>query len=181
MKILLHRMCWILSGVLFFASFDVTFGQYPPLPNWESANQPSYPSTPYDSTPQDTLQNDGSPEPVYFESSFVEQPEGNRIADLEKKLNALEKEVKANAPKKPVPGEWEDMSQDKWTVKLGGHVQLDYINWAQASPAITGDTNYLSFAACDSSPTGTGYGVYRLPAADDARTGNGRRQPSRES
>lgn len=29
--------------------------------------------------------------------------------------------------------DWTDVSSEKWTVKLGGHVQLEYINWANAS------------------------------------------------
>ena len=36
------------------------------------------------------------------------------------------------AQRKPADG-WIDVSSEKWTVKLGGHVQLDYINWATAS------------------------------------------------
>ena len=33
--------------------------------------------------------------------------------------------------------EWVDMSADKWTVKLGGHVQGDQILWPNKDPAIT--------------------------------------------
>jgi phosphate-selective porin OprO/OprP len=79
---------------------------------------------------------------------------------LEKRINDLEEQVQANAPKKILPDEWEDVSQEKWNVKLGGHVQVEYINWAQASPAITGDTNYYEFRRLRLVADGTGYGVY---------------------
>ena len=98
-------------------------------------------------------------DPVYYDGAALSQ-EPDRLADLEKKIKDLEKQVKANAPKKVAPGEWEDVSSEKWTVKLGGHVQADYINWAQASPAITGDQDYFEFRRLRLVADGTGYGVY---------------------
>ncbi len=53
---------------------------------------------------------------------------------------------------------WQDMSTDKWTVKLGGHVQLDYINWANADPAITDAEDYFQFRRLRLVADGTGYG-----------------------
>lgn len=55
---------------------------------------------------------------------------------------------------------WTDMSTDKWTVKLGGHVQLDYINWATASPSIPNTNDYFDFRRLRLVADGTGYGVY---------------------
>jgi phosphate-selective porin OprO and OprP len=55
---------------------------------------------------------------------------------------------------------WQDMSTDKWTVKLGGHVQLDYINWLTASDSITGDQDYFEFRRLRLVADGTGYGVF---------------------
>lgn len=57
-------------------------------------------------------------------------------------------------------GPWTDMSQDKWTVKLGGHVQMDYVNWASASPAIVGDQDYFEFRRLRLNADGTGYGMF---------------------
>ncbi len=54
---------------------------------------------------------------------------------------------------------WTDMSTDKWTVKLGGHVQADYINWANADPAISGTQDYFEFRRLRLVADGTGYGV----------------------
>ena len=50
------------------------------------------------------------------------------------------------------------MSTDKWTVKLAGHVQLDYINWANADPAISGTQDYFEFRRLRLVADGTGYG-----------------------
>ena len=52
----------------------------------------------------------------------------------------------AAGDKKP-DGVWEDMSTDKWTVKLGGHVQMDCINWAQADSPPSPPRTILSSAA----------------------------------
>ncbi|MBX7168970.1 MAG: hypothetical protein K1X74_21720 [Pirellulales bacterium] len=55
---------------------------------------------------------------------------------------------------------WQDMSTDKWTIKIGGHVQLDYINWADAAPTIPNAQNYFEFRRLRLVAEGTGYGVY---------------------
>jgi phosphate-selective porin OprO and OprP len=55
---------------------------------------------------------------------------------------------------------WTDVSSDKWTVKLGGHVQIDYVNWAQADDVIEGDQDYVEFRRLRLVADGTGYGVY---------------------
>lgn len=53
---------------------------------------------------------------------------------------------------------------DQWTVKFGGHVQLDYINWTNADPAITGPAaepgtkNYFEFRRLRLMAEGKGYG-----------------------
>jgi phosphate-selective porin OprO and OprP len=51
---------------------------------------------------------------------------------------------------------------EKWTVKLGGHVQMDYVTWATASPAIPEQVaqNYFEFRRLRLVAEGTGYGVY---------------------
>jgi phosphate-selective porin OprO/OprP len=49
---------------------------------------------------------------------------------------------------------------DKWAVTLGGHVQLDYINWAQADPAIPNTFDYFEFRRLRLVADGVGYGVF---------------------
>lgn len=55
---------------------------------------------------------------------------------------------------------WQDVSQEKWTVKLGGHVQLDYVNWAQAAPSIPNTHDYVEFRRLRLVADGTGYGLF---------------------
>ncbi|WP_254512103.1 OprO/OprP family phosphate-selective porin [Anatilimnocola floriformis] len=68
---------------------------------------------------------------------------------------------------------WKDMSTDKWTVKLGGHVQLDYINWADASPQIVGDDNYFSYRRLRLVADGSGYGQFDFRLQMSLEPGSG--------
>lgn len=52
-----------------------------------------------------------------------------------------------------------EVPADKWSVKLGGHVQADYINWADADPAINGTQDYFEFRRLRLVADGVGYGV----------------------
>ena len=97
-----------------------------------------------------------------------------RLDQLEKaeKKRALGEAKKAEADRQKKAADnakaddWIDLSQEKWTVKLGGHVQLDYINWANADPAITGlaagpgAVDYFEFRRLRLVAEGTGYGVF---------------------
>lgn len=56
--------------------------------------------------------------------------------------------------------DWVDVSSEKWTVKTGGHVQLDYVTWANAPPVIPDTFNYFNFRRLRLTADGTGYGVY---------------------
>jgi len=86
-----------------------------------------------------------------------------RLSALEKKIDDMAKKAAAAKPaagdKKP-DGTWEDLSAEKWTVKLGGHVQLDYITWAQADEPPIPAQNYFEFRRLRLNADGTGYGVY---------------------
>jgi len=74
---------------------------------------------------------------------------------------------------------WQDLSNDKWNVRLCGHVQLEEILWPSASDSIDGAENYFEFRRVRLAADGTGYGVYdfRLqmtlepPAVTDVPTG----------
>ena len=78
----------------------------------------------------------------------------HRLDALEQRLAEPASEVK----EKPDDG-WIDVSSEKWSVKLGGHVQTDYITWAHADPAVTGDQNYFEFRRLRLVADGTGYGM----------------------
>lgn len=84
-----------------------------------------------------------------------------RLAEKEKGLQAKEPKSGGNDAKPPAKDEgWLDLSTEKWNVKLGGHVQLDYVNWAQASPSIVGDQDYFEFRRLRLAADGVGYGVF---------------------
>lgn len=98
-------------------------------------------------------------------------PDNGLVDDLSRRVTELEKQLrqrddaekkKAKADDKKLDDAWVDVSSEKWTVKLGGHVQLDYVNWANADPAITGapgTSDYFEFRRLRLTADGTGYGV----------------------
>ncbi len=122
--------------------------------------------------------NDAPPEPdvaasVVIDDDFTKQL-AIRLAEVEKELKEIKKKNEAAAKKsakgadekKPDDGAWLDMSTDKWNVKMGGHVQADYIVWPHADESIAenapdpGPKNYFEFRRIRLSADGTGYGVY---------------------
>lgn len=106
-----------------------------------------------------------------------------RLDAIEKSLNKPPEEKKAEKPvekaedKKPID-DWVDLSAEKWTVKLGGHVQLDSINWADHDPQVPAD-NYFEFRRLRLLADGVGYGVYdfRLQIDIEPESGDGTDRP----
>ena len=85
----------------------------------------------------------------------AKQEEGKDKKESDKdKKDGEKKDAKASEP------EWVDLSTEKWTVKLGGHIQMDYVTWADAAPAIPDTQNYFEFRRLRLVADGTGYGVY---------------------
>ncbi len=83
----------------------------------------------------------------------------DQINDLSNQLKSLEEHTnKAPAPKLAI--ESEDPPRDKWKVKLGGHIQLESIQWANADSAIPNPQNYTNFRRLRLSADGTGYEQY---------------------
>lgn len=68
--------------------------------------------------------------------------------------------AKPKSDAKPADEGWIDVSSEKWTVKLGGHVQLEYIDWVNAAPSIPDTRNYFQFRRLRLVADGTGYGVF---------------------
>jgi phosphate-selective porin OprO/OprP len=118
----------------------------------------------------------------------AEQPAANEsLDDVLRRLDALEKSVQASADKKKDAGakdagakkdeksplgEWIDMSGEKWNVKLGGHMQLDNINWADTDPQVPA-FNYVEFRRLRLLADGVGYGVYDFRIQMDIEPENG--------
>ena len=80
----------------------------------------------------------------------------SELEEFRQRLQALEKAQAAKSSEKPKDTEAAD-TDNKWTVKLGGHIQADYGMWAKADPAINGAENYFSFRRLRLVADGTGY------------------------
>ena len=105
--------------------------------------------------------------------------EALEAAAAEKETAAAAAEPKADeaaAKKDPLAG-WTDMSTDKWAVKVGGHLQADFIHWARTDPAIIDPTarDYFEFRRLRLLAEGTGYGVYdfRIQMDFEPESGDG--------
>ena len=82
---------------------------------------------------------------------------------LSQRIDDIEAQLKKNADAEKDKKEQAnplDRFKEKWNVKLGGHVQMDYVNWANASPPIAGAQDYFEFRRLRLVAEGTGYGVY---------------------
>jgi phosphate-selective porin OprO and OprP len=82
------------------------------------------------------------------------------LAELRKRIESFDK-ADERSPETPSPlGDRIDVSNEKWTVKLGGHVQMDYVTWADADSAIVDAENYFSYRRLRLVADGTGYGQF---------------------
>ena len=74
---------------------------------------------------------------------------------------------------------WVDISGEKWTVKLGGHVQLDLVEWAQAMAPPIPAQNYFEFRRLRLMADGAGYGVFdfRIQIDIEPEAGEGTSTP----
>jgi phosphate-selective porin OprO/OprP len=76
------------------------------------------------------------------------------------RIEALEaRETMLEPTPEPEPSDFE-LSRENWKVKLGGHVQLDYITWPNADPAIDGADDYFNFRRLRLVADGAGYGQF---------------------
>jgi len=123
-----------------------------------------------DDAPQATTTDPGEDEVSHEGRAVARSPRDleAELSELRTRLETLEsaeeKRRKAETPRKPEDpgnaGGWIDLSGEKWTVKMGGHVQMDYINWARASPSIPNAQDYFEFRRLRLVADGAGYGVY---------------------
>jgi len=65
-----------------------------------------------------------------------------------------------NQASEPKGEQAKEPSDAKWSTKLGGHVQMDYITWANADSAIPDTDNYFSYRRLRLVADGTGYGQF---------------------
>jgi len=94
---------------------------------------------------------------------ILEKAEMKRTTGEAKK--AADEKTKKEADAR-IADDWIDLSTEKWTVKLGGTVQMDYVNWAHTDPAINPTApeqpaeDYFAFRRLRLAADGTGYGVF---------------------
>lgn len=111
---------------------------------------------------------------------FVAEPADSNSET--KPSDTLLKDPPKDSPKESASKESKSkQDQEKWNVKLGGHVQMDYVLWANASDSIPDTNNYFNFRRLRLVADGTGYDVcdFRLqmtlepePLADTPIEGN---------
>lgn len=125
------------------------------LPTWTSAQS---------SLPSSVSSNSASPSGTHQPTASLgidDATEISEIHDFKKRLQALEQAQQAteqkSAEKSKTAGPGDAESDNKWTVKLGGHIQADYTMWADTDPAIIGAQNYFSFRRLRLVADGTGY------------------------
>ncbi len=79
----------------------------------------------------------------------------------EKEAAAKENAEREKAEAERKKNNWVDVSNEKWTGKLGGQVFFDYVNWAEASPTIQNSAQDIaSWRRIRFNYDATGYGIY---------------------
>ena len=106
--------------------------------------------------------------PVVSDSGLQDTSSASTVDSLSERIDGIEAQLKKNVAAEKKLAEKDkkepinplDKFKEKWNVKLGGHVQMDYVNWANASPTIVGAQDYFEFRRLRLVAEGTGYGVY---------------------
>jgi phosphate-selective porin OprO and OprP len=138
-----------------------------PTPSVATSNPPGEPVPPSATgVPAFTPPSAGRPAPSGPIDLFASYQSGSPVAGGSASAGSSPSGESKSAGSAKAESKWIDLSTEKWTVKLGGHVQLDYINWATASPQIVpvgatpGAQDYFEFRRLRLVADGTGYGVY---------------------
>lgn len=161
------------------------FGQdeYVPQPPIEATSAPYFSDwqPPSDlAAPNEAPYSLSSENPVGVPTGYAAEGPTDVSAELEvlkRRLSELENAQKASASKgdskgadsksgdkkasgkdaaKPADSS-KDIPKDKWNIKLGGHVQLDYVNWTKADPAIPNTQDYFEYRRLRLVADGVGY------------------------
>ena len=106
---------------------------------------------PFDQGTEETaneVKRNSSEEPVRDTAESEIEALKKRLEALEKKNTGAEEKTKQDPNAK---------SDKKWNVKLGGHIQMDYVTWANADDAIPETQNYFNFRRLRLVADGTGY------------------------
>ena len=101
-------------------------------------------------------------------SSFVATESYDELEALRTRLEKLEnaraddkkKDAKKAEEAKKKEDEKKAEAKKSWNVKFGGHVQMDWVEWANSTPNIPDPQNYFNFRRLRLTADGTGYENY---------------------
>jgi len=145
---LLYRVAILAAGLFPAGVIDISAGEPAEVghefgrPEWLPAELATAPWLPPAAAPSENTA--GLPEAAAGLPTLPPQPPTTLDAGTAAKSSAT-------TPKIP---------KDKWDVRLGGHVQLDYVNWLRSDPQITGSPgpqDFFEFRRLRLVADGTGY------------------------
>lgn len=147
------------SGCCFLGPSSLSaFAQEPlayPSNAWQAPSDYVLPATPDSGFVQQVSFGEYAPtiEPASQDAPVPEAQEApaEDFSTMTARLDDLEKQI-AQLGEKP------KVNENEWKVKLGGHVQSEYIMWSQTDPAITDASDYFEFRRLRLVADGTGYG-----------------------
>lgn len=90
----------------------------------------------------------------------LEEANQEKEKQAEKAIANNAKATQETAEKEKIKVEPVVPADDKWTVKLGGHIQMDYVTWADADPAIPDTQSYFNYRRLRLVADGKGYGQF---------------------
>lgn len=153
-KVCFRSYAWLLIVFAgwFAGQSTVCFGQngaYPPVSLVSSSEFEAHVPVDQGTDETATVDRTQSPEEPVLGAAESE------IEALKKRLEALEKKNKGSEEK--TKQDSNAKADKKWNVKLGGHIQMDYVTWANADDAIPETQNYFNFRRLRLVADGTGY------------------------
>lgn len=138
--------------------------------------QPSQPYTVSDLASPDSIVSDISPSRTLVSTEWKadetagsakkeasEKKDAEAKKDVDKELKELKDRLKKIEDKaKDADKKAAEKLKTAWDVRLGGHIQMDYVNWADTDPKIVDSAanNYFSYRRLRLLAEGKGYGVY---------------------
>lgn len=137
---------------------------------------------PIDSVIRATYLGDGDLSQSADETSKTTSKEKSEVnADLAEELKDLQGRLKKFEDKaKDADKQTAEKAKTAWNVKLGGHIQADYITWADRNPSIVDPaaSNYFSYRRLRLVADGTGYENYDFRLQMTLEPGDGPISPS---
>ncbi|MCU0710072.1 MAG: OprO/OprP family phosphate-selective porin, partial [Pirellula sp.] len=90
----------------------------------------------------------------------IEQLESSFQKSIEQASQLPDKETKSANDPKATDEKSPPKKKEGWEVRMGGHVQMDYVTWADAAPTIPDTLDYFNFRRLRMVADGKGYENY---------------------